>query len=95
MENNNEIDKVTEEILDEIECNIFPQVDGYFISPKVYGKTNDINPLITIMVVSVGGTLAGMGGIVVALPCYLFVRTTYKFFEKDLEKGLDKVKEAI
>ena len=76
-------------------CLIFPQVDGYFISPKVYGKTNDINPLITIMVVSVGGTLAGMGGIVVALPCYLFVRTTYKFFEKDLEKGLDKVKEAI
>lgn len=76
-------------------CLIFPQVDGYFISPKVYGRTNDINPLITIMVVSVGGTLAGMGGIVVALPCYLFVRTTYKFFEKDLEKGLDKVKEAI
>ena len=76
-------------------CLIFPQVDGYFISPKVYGKTNDINPLITIMVVSVGGTLAGMGGIVVALPCYLFVRTTYKFFENDLEKGLDKVKEAI
>lgn len=76
-------------------CLIFPQVDGYFISPKVYGKTNDINPLITIMVVSVGGTLVGMGGIVVALPCYLFVRTTYKFFEKDLEKGLDKVKEAI
>ena len=76
-------------------CLIFPQVDGYFISPKVYGKTNDINPLITIMVVSAGGTLAGMGGIVVALPCYLFVRTTYKFFEKDLEKGLDKVKEAI
>ena len=28
MENNNEIDKATEEILDEIECNIFPQVDG-------------------------------------------------------------------
>ncbi len=76
-------------------CLIFPQVDGYFISPKVYGKTNDINPLITIMVVSVGGTLAGMVGIVVALPCYLLVRTTYKFFKKDLEKGFDKVKEAI
>lgn len=27
MENNNKIDKVTEEILDEIECNIFPQGD--------------------------------------------------------------------
>lgn len=27
MENNNEIDRITEEILDEIECNIFPQGD--------------------------------------------------------------------
>lgn len=76
-------------------CLIFPQIDGYFTSPRVYGRTNDINPLITIMMVSVGGTLAGMVGIVVALPCYLLIRTTYKFFKKDLEKGLDKVKEAI
>lgn len=75
-------------------CLIFPQIDGYFTSPKVYGKTNDVNPLITIMVVSVGGTLAGMVGIVIALPCYLLIRTTYKFFEKDLEKGIDKVKKG-
>ena len=60
----------------------------------MYGKTNDVNPLITIMVVSVGGTLAGMVGIVIALPCYLLIRTTYKFFEKDLEKGIDKVKKG-
>lgn len=77
-------------------CLIFPQVDGYFTSPKVYGKTNDINPLITIMVVSIGGTLAGTVGIIVALPCYLLIRTTYKFFEKDLEKSIERVKkEAI
>jgi len=25
-------------------CLIFPQLDGYVISPHVYGKTNDINP---------------------------------------------------
>ncbi len=73
-------------------CLIFPQLDGYLISPKIYGKTNDVNPLITIMAVSVGGTLAGLIGIVIALPCYLFLRTTYNFYKKDLEKGIDKVK---
>lgn len=73
-------------------CLIFPQLDGYLISPRVYGKTNNINPLITIMVVSIGGTLAGMVGIIVALPCYLLLRTTYNFFEKDLEKSIVKVK---
>ena len=76
-------------------CLIFPQLDGYLISPKVYGKTNNVNPLITIMVVSVGGTLAGVVGIIVALPIYLLIRTTYHFFKKDLKKGMDIVKETI
>jgi len=47
-------------------CIIFPQLDGYIISPKIYGKTNNINPLVTIIVVSIGGTIAGVLGIVVA-----------------------------
>lgn len=76
-------------------CLIFPQLDGYLISPKVYGKTNDVNPLITIMAVSVGGTLAGMTGIIVALPVYLLIRTTYRFFRRDLKKGMVIVKETI
>jgi len=76
-------------------CLIFPQLDGYLISPKVYGKTNNVNPLITIMVVSIGGTVAGMTGIIVALPIYLLIRTTYNFFKGDLKKGMNIVKETI
>lgn len=76
-------------------CLIFPQVDGYWISPKVYGKTNDVNPLITIMAVSIGGTVAGMWGIIIALPCYLFIRTTYNFFKSDLKKGVGIVRKSI
>ena len=76
-------------------CLIFPQLDGYLISPKVYGKTNDVNPLITIMAVSIGGTLAGIPGIIIALPVYLLIRTTYHFFKKDIKKGVDMVKENI
>ena len=76
-------------------CLIFPQLDGYLISPKVYGKTNDVNPLITIMAVSIGGTVAGIWGIIIALPCYLFIRTTYNFFKKDLKKGVGFVKKSI
>ena len=82
-------------ILTMLICLIFPQLDGYLISPKVYGKTNNVNPLITIMVVSVGGTLAGVVGIIAALPVYLFIRTTYQFFKKDLKKGMVIVKKTI
>ena len=82
-------------VLTIIICLIFPQLDGYLISPKVYGKTNNVNPLITIMVVSIGGTLKGVIGIIVALPIYLLIRTTYNFFKNDLRKGMVKVKETI
>ena len=76
-------------------CLIFPQLDGYLISPRVYGKTNHINPLVTIMVVSVGGTLGGFMGIVVALPIYIFLATSYHFFKNDIKRGVKKVKEQI
>ena len=76
-------------------CAIFPQLDGYFISPKVYGKTNNVNPLITIMAVSVGGTIAGAWGIIAALPIYLFIRATIVFFKKDLKKQVKNLKESI
>lgn len=76
-------------------CVIFPQLDGYLISPKVYGKTNNINPLITIMAVSVGGTLAGVIGIIASLPIYLLFRTTYNFFKRDLKEKVKDLKQAI
>ena len=82
-------------ILTIIICLIFPQLDGYVISPKIYGKTNNVNPLITIMVVSIGGSLMGIVGIIAALPIYLLIRSTYLFFKKDIEKSVKKVKRSI
>lgn len=74
---------------------IFPQIDGYFTSPKVYGKTNNVNPLITIMAVSVGGTVAGPLGIIASLPVYLLIRSTYHFFKGYLKEKMKDLKEAI
>ena len=74
-------------------CLIFPQLDGYFISPKIYGKTNNVNPLITIMAVSIGGSLAGVLGIIAALPVYLLIRSTYHFFKSDIKEVSKKLKE--
>ena len=76
-------------------CLIFPQLDGYVISPKVYGKTNNVNPLITIMAVSVGGTLLGVVGIIAALPIYLLIRATYQFYKPDIKKSVKKMKDTI
>ncbi len=76
-------------------CLIFPQLDGYYISPKVYGKTNNINPLVTIMMVSIGGTVGGVLGIIIALPIYIVISSSYRFFKSDIKKGVKKVKAEL
>ena len=76
-------------------CLIFPQLDGYIISPRVYGKTNNVNPLITIMMVSIGGTVGGPLGIIIALPVYILISASYRFFKNDIKKGVKKVKAEI
>ena len=76
-------------------CLIFPQLDGYVISPRVYGKTNNINPLVTIMMVSIGGTVFGVLGIIIALPIYIVISSSYRFFKNDIKKGVKKVKAEL
>ena len=76
-------------------CAICGLTDSYLVSPRIYGKINRVNPLIIIMVVSVGGTIAGTVGVVIALPCFLFIRTTYNYFRKDLKKGMAVLKKTI
>lgn len=82
-------------ILTLLVCVICGLTDSYLVSPRIYGKTNRVNPLIIIMVVSVGGTIAGPVGVVIALPCFLFIRTTSNYFSKDIKKGMAVLKKTI
>lgn len=72
-------------------CLIFPNIDGYIISPKIYGKTNNINPVWTIFAVFVGGALGGMFGIIISVPIYVLINCTYNFFKKDLYTKIDNL----
>lgn len=76
-------------------CLIFPQIDGYVISPKIYGKTNNINPLWTIFAVMIGGSIGGLLGIIISLPLFILINCTYHFFKKDIKQGIGKVKKSI
>ena len=80
-------------ILTLIVAFICPNIDGYIISPKVYGKTNNISQLGTIFSVFVGGALFGFIGIVVALPLYIVINRTYYFFKEDIKDKIDDFKQ--
>lgn len=71
---------------------ICPLIDGYVISPKIYGKTNKIHPLVSIFAVFAGGILGGFWGIVVSLPVAIIIIATFKFFLPDINNKLIEIK---
>lgn len=82
-------------ILSCIICLIFPQIDGYLIIPKIYGKTNKVPALLTIFAVFAGGVLGGMVGIVIALPLTIILLTIYRNYDDEISKKIDDIKEKI
>lgn len=71
---------------------ILSNIDGYLINPLVYGKSNQIHPLIVILSVFAGGILFGMMGIIISLPLSILLITTYKFYRDDIAEKIDDIK---
>lgn len=67
-------------------------LDGYVINPFVYGKTNEVHPLVVIFSVFAGGALFGVLGIIISLPLAIIVIATYKFYKHDINEKLDDIK---
>lgn len=65
---------------------IFSAIDGNVINPLVYGKTNQVHPLVVIISVFAGGILFGVVGIIISLPMAIILIATYKFFKDDITK---------
>ena len=82
-------------ILTIIVCLICPNIDGYIIAPKVYGKTNQLPALVNIFAVFAGGILAGFWGIVISLPVAIIIIATIKFFKEDINNKIVTIKEKI
>ena len=70
-------------------CFIFPNIDGYIISPRVYGKTNNVKPLWSIFAVTVMGGTLGLFGILFALPTYLVLNCIFQFFKEDIKEKIE------
>ena len=69
---------------------IFSSVDGYLINPLVYGKTNQVHPLVVITSVFAGGLLFGVLGIIISLPMSILIIATFKYFKADIVKIKEK-----
>ena len=63
-------------------CILFPFIDEYLLSPYIYGKASHIHPVLSLFLLSIGGSIGGVLGIILVIPLYLFFRVTLTFFGK-------------
>lgn len=54
------------------------QIEGNLISPNVMGKALDIHPLTVITIILAAGNIAGLWGIILAIPTYAVIKTIVK-----------------
>ena len=59
---------------------------------SMYGKSNKVHPLITILAVFAGGILFGILGIVISLPVTIILITTIKFYAEDISDLWEEVR---
>lgn len=71
---------------------VLSTIDGYVINPFVYGKTNKVNPVVSILAVFAGGILMGTFGVIASLPIAIILITTYKFFQEDISDRWEDLK---
>lgn len=74
---------------------VFPNIDGYVISPKIYGKTNQLPPLLTIFSVTAGGALFGFKGIIIAVPLTIIIMSIIRTYKNEISKKITNIKEKI
>ena len=70
---------------------LLSSVDSYVINPTVYGKTNSIHPLVTIIALFAGGILFGILGVFISFPLAIIIVTTYKFYKEEIAKNIKKI----
>ncbi len=59
-------------------------IDSYVLNPLVYGKSNQVHPIIVISAVFGGGILFGFIGIVISLPLSIIIITTIKYYRGEI-----------
>ncbi len=68
-------------------CLGIQAVDQFLITPLIVGKSIDLNPLIIIVVVTIGSLFLGFWGLIFAIPIAAVIKLGYTIFIKQKDKG--------
>lgn len=74
---------------------VFPNIDGYIISPKIYGKTNQLPALLSIFAVTAGGALYGFVGIIIAIPLTIIIVSVINTYWYEINDKISQIKKKM
>ena len=74
---------------------VFPNIDAYIISPKIYGKTNQLPAVLSIFSVFAGGALFGFAGIIIGVPLTVIIISIIKVYKSDILDKITNIKDKI
>lgn len=67
-----------------IVCLILSIIDNYIINPIMFGKKNNIHPLLVFVSIVVGTKVFGMWGAFISLPVIIIIIYSIKFWKKPI-----------
>ena len=59
---------------------IVQTVEAHIVKQWLTGKSVEMHPITTLLVVLIGGALFGIGGAFIAIPAYIIIKLTFLFF---------------
>ena len=70
----------TTAILTVVAYVLIQQFEGNFLTPRIQGQALNVHPIIVLLAVIAGGELAGLAGIIFAVPALAVFRVLFDFF---------------
>jgi predicted PurR-regulated permease PerM len=67
-------------ILTAIVFLVIQQLEGNFLMPKIQGQSLNVHPVLVLLAVIIGGGLAGLLGVLLAVPTLAVLRVLFDFF---------------
>jgi predicted PurR-regulated permease PerM len=66
---------------------VIQQLEGNFLMPKIQGQSLHVHPVLVFLSVIIGGGLAGLVGVLLAVPTLAVLRVLFDFFRARLRTG--------
>jgi predicted PurR-regulated permease PerM len=68
---------------------LIQQLEGNFLTPRIQGQAVHVHPILVLLAVIGGGQLAGLAGVIFAVPALAVLRVFFDFFRARIRTSLD------